>query len=86
MAFVRTVLVSLAVLAANIAPVAAAVPLDSHKIVEGAGDILLGAGAATALMAGMTVVVALSWRSFRDSAFGGGKQDRDPFDWHDEDA
>lgn len=62
------------------ASAAAAVPLDSHVITAGIGDILLGAGAATALMAGMVVVVAVSWRSFRDAADGGR---RDPFDWRD---
>lgn len=66
------------------APAAAAVPLDSHVITAGVGDILLGAGAATALMGGMVVVVALSWRSFRDAADG--DADRDPFDWRDRDA
>jgi len=63
------------------APAVAAVPLDSHVITAGVGDILLGAGAATALMAGMVVVVAVSWRAFRDSAHGA--PDHDPFDWRD---
>lgn len=80
---IRTILAGAgAGIAANLTavPAFAAVPLDSHVITAGVGDILLGAGAATALMAGMVVVVAVSWRAFH-SAFG--TSDRDPFDWHD---
>jgi hypothetical protein len=58
-------------------PAAAATPLDTHAIDYGAGRILLGAGAATALMAGMAAVVAVSWRSIR----GWSDADSDPFDW-----
>lgn len=50
----------------------------------GIRDILLGAGAATLLMAGMAAAIAASWRGFRaairtpaDTSSG------DPFDWRD---
>jgi hypothetical protein len=40
--------------------------LDSPAMQAAAGDVVLGAGAATAILAGMVVVVAASWRGFRE--------------------
>lgn len=40
--------------------------LDSAAMQAAAGDVVLGAGAATAILAGMVVVVAASWRGFRE--------------------
>lgn len=39
--------------------------LDSIAMQAAAGDVVLGAGAATAILAGMVVVLAASWRGFR---------------------
>jgi hypothetical protein len=41
--------------------------LHSPAMQAAAGDVVLGAGAATAILAGMVVVLAVSWRGFRDS-------------------
>lgn len=40
--------------------------LDSAAMQAAAGDVVLGAGAATAILTGMVVVVAASWRGFRE--------------------
>ena len=40
--------------------------LNSAAMQAAAGDVVLGAGAATAILAGMVVVVAASWRGFRE--------------------
>ncbi len=40
--------------------------LDTAAMQSAAGDVVLGAGAATAILAGMVVVVAASWRGFRE--------------------
>jgi len=42
-------------------------PLGSAAMQVAAGDLVLGAGAATALLAGMVLVLAASWRGFRGS-------------------
>jgi hypothetical protein len=62
-------------LLAAVAPAMAAAPpsgprlahLHSPAMQAAAGDVVLGAGAATAILAGMVVVLAVSWRGFRDS-------------------
>jgi hypothetical protein len=53
--------------------------LDTAAMQSAAGDVVLGAGAATAILAGMVVVVAASWRGFREM-LRVGDEDEDPID------
>ena len=54
--------------------------LDSAAMQAAAGDVVLGAGAATAILAGMVVVVAASWRGFREMLRVEDEQDTGPLD------
>lgn len=68
----RTALPAILLLAATVPALAAPGSgsgmghLDSAAMQAAAGDVVLGAGAATAILAGMVVVVAASWRGFRE--------------------
>lgn len=68
----RTVLPAILVVAVTLPALAApgmgpgTAHLDSAAMQAAAGDVVLGAGAATAILAGMVVVVAASWRGFRE--------------------
>lgn len=72
-----------ALLVLSSAPALAAVDPHAAATAAGVRDILLGAAAATGLMAAMAAVIAASWRGFRTSLRVPSNAAEDPFDWRD---
>jgi hypothetical protein len=65
------------------APAFAAVNPHGAATAAGVRDILLGAAAATGLMAAMAAIIAASWRGFRTALRVPSSAAEDPFDWRD---
>ena len=82
----RIALPALVLLVATVPALAApgvgsgAAHLDSAAMQAAAGDGVRGAGAATAILAGMVVVVAASWRGFREMLRIDEEEDAGPVD------